>query len=59
MNDEMFDRMYQQGRAAMNRDIGGASDRIASSFGKTLQTLNRIQWSAPWKQQQKRLTRAR
>ena len=57
MQDEMFDRTYQHGRAALNRDIAAASDRIASSFGEAMRTLNRIQWSAPWKQPSKRVTR--
>ncbi len=54
MNDEMFDRTYQQGRAAFNRDLGAASDKFVTSLGASLRTLNRIQWSAPWKKQARR-----
>ena len=57
MQDEMFDRTYQHGRAALNRDIAAASATIVSSFGEAMRTLNRIQWSAPWKQPQRRVTR--
>lgn len=54
MNDELFDRTYQQGRAAFNRDLGAASGKLAASIGESLRTLNRIQWSAPWKKQVER-----
>lgn len=53
MIDEMYDRAYQHGRAALNRDLAAASDKVASKFGETLRTLNRIQWSAPWKKSEK------
>ena len=48
MVDEMFDRDYQSGRAELNdgidRGIAGFFAGLRSGF----ETLNRIQWSAPW-----------
>lgn len=48
MIDEIFDRNYQAGRAALNADIGKAADRIARTIGNSLKVLHRIEWSAPW-----------
>ncbi len=48
MKDEMFDRMYQHGRAALNRDLANASDNIEATLGQSLRALHRIEWSAPW-----------
>jgi len=45
MHDEIFDREYQAGRAALN---GGIS-RLIAGAGKSLQVLNSIQFDAPWK----------
>lgn len=45
MHDEIFDREYQAGRAALN---GGIS-RLIAGAGKSLQVLHSIQFDAPWK----------
>jgi hypothetical protein len=54
MRDELFDRSYAEGRAALNDGI----DRAAYGLGETLRTslkaLHRVEWSAPWKQQHRR-----
>lgn len=48
MNDELFDRTYQSGRAALNDGL----DRSLARFGRSLmagfETLNRIRFAAPW-----------
>jgi hypothetical protein len=44
MIDEIYDRNYQAGRAELHAGI----DSLVSSIGKGLETLHRIQWSAPW-----------
>lgn len=54
MNDEMFDRVYQQGRAAFNRDIDAAGQQLAKTISDSLRALHRLEWSAPWKKQAKR-----
>lgn len=48
MNDEMFDRVYQQGRASLNRDIDVAVHKLARTVGDSLRALHRIEWTAPW-----------
>lgn len=48
MNDEMFDRVYQHGRAALNRDIEVAGHKLARTIGKGLRALHQIEWNAPW-----------
>ena len=52
MNDEIFDRTYQAGRADLNAGIDRAVHRIGhglgSTIGKSLEALHRIEWNAPW-----------
>ena len=48
MMDEIFDRNYQQGRAALNDGIDRAVAAVGRELGKTLAVLHRIEWSAPW-----------
>ena len=54
MQDEIFDRTYQAGRAELNAGI----DRAVASLGRTLsdsfKVLHRIEWSAPWQREAKR-----
>ena len=52
MRDEMFDRAYQAGRADLNAGIDRAFQVIGDTLAASLRTLHRIEWSAPWKQQQ-------
>ena len=48
MQDEIFDRTYQSGRADLNDGIDRAVKNIAGSLGASLKALHRIEWSAPW-----------
>ena len=48
MQDEIFDRTYQAGRAELNAGIDRAVRRLAGTIGQSLEVLHRIQWSAPW-----------
>ena len=45
MRDEIFDREYQAGRAALNASI----DRLIDGLSRSLKVLNAIQFDAPWK----------
>ena len=45
MNDQIFDREYQAGRAALNDGIS----RLIRSAGQSMRVLNKIQFDAPWK----------
>ena len=45
MRDELYDRDYQDGRAALH----GGIDRFVRSVAEGLALLHRMQWSAPWK----------
>lgn len=48
MVDEIFDRTYQQGREEMNAGLDRGLAAVGREFRRTLDTLHRIQWSAPW-----------
>jgi len=45
MRDELFDRDYQAGRAALHDGL----DRFVKQVADALAELHRIQWAAPWK----------
>lgn len=45
MNDQIFDREYQAGRAALNDSIS----RLIHSAGQSMRVLNKINFDAPWK----------
>ena len=47
MNDQIFDREYQAGRAALNDSL----DRLIDGVGQSLRVLHKINFDAPWKQQ--------
>ena len=47
MNDQIFDREYQAGRAALNDSIS----RLIDGVGQSLRVLHRINFDAPWKHQ--------
>ena len=47
MNDQIFDREYQAGRAALNDSIS----RLVDGAGQSLRVLNKINFDAPWKHQ--------
>jgi hypothetical protein len=45
MNDQIFDREYQAGRAALNDSLS----RLFGGVGQSLRVLHKIQFDAPWK----------
>ena len=47
MNDQIFDREYQAGRAALNDSIS----RLINGAGQSLRVLHKINFDAPWKPQ--------
>jgi hypothetical protein len=53
MIDEIYDRQYQSGRAALNASIFGLFERFADAIGNAFKVLNRIEYSAPWAAQSK------
>ena len=48
MNDEIFDRIYQSGRAELNDGIDRVIGRIGRFVGDAFQAAHRIQFDAPW-----------
>ena len=55
MNDQIFDREYQAGRAALNDSLA----RLIDGVGQSLRVLHKINFDAPWKHQaSKRRVRA-
>ena len=48
MRDELFDRDYQAGRAAMSRSIDGILQHAGTLLRDTADALHRLQWAAPW-----------
>lgn len=48
MNDEIFDRMYQAGRPALNAGIDRIVSRIGRSLGEAFDAAHRVQFDAPW-----------
>lgn len=48
MIDQIFDRGYQHGRAALNRQVSTAANTLARTIGDGLRALHRLEWSAPW-----------
>ena len=55
MNDQIFDREYQAGRAALNDSIS----RLIDGAGQSLRVLHKINFDAPWKQQASKQRRAK
>ena len=47
MNNQIFDREYQAGRAALNDSIS----RLIDGAGQSLRVLHKINFDAPWKHQ--------
>jgi len=45
MHDQIFDREYQAGRAALNDGIS----RLIAGAGQSLRVLHSIHFDAPWK----------
>ena len=48
MVDELFDRSYQSGRAALNDGLVRGLARSGRSLMAAFAALNRIQFAAPW-----------
>ena len=48
MIDEIYDRDYQAGRAAMTASLAAAFARLGSAIGNAFTVLNRIEYSEPW-----------
>ena len=45
MIDQIYDREYQAGRAALNDSLG----RLIDGAGQSLRVLHKINFDAPWK----------
>ena len=58
MQDEIFDRTYQSGRAELNAGLDRAFAKIGRALGDSFEVLHRIEWSAPWQREAKRPRRA-
>ena len=48
MVDEIFDRMYQDGRAELHGGIDRAFGAFAREIAKSLKAIHEFEWSAPW-----------
>jgi hypothetical protein len=48
MIDEIYDRDYQAGRAALNGALTAAFKHLGIEIRDTFEALNRIEYSAPW-----------
>ena len=49
MRDEYDDRLWNDGREQINKDI----DRLLSRIMQAFRILHSIQWSAPWTQERR------
>ena len=48
MVDEIYDRHYQEGRAALNDGLDRLFARVGTELGKSLNAIHRFEWSSPW-----------
>lgn len=48
MNDEIFDRVYQSGRADLHRGIDRLVSRIGRSVKGAFDAIHRVQFDSPW-----------
>jgi len=48
MIDEIYDRQYQAGRAALNDGIDRLVTVIGAELGKSLAAIHQFEWSSPW-----------
>jgi hypothetical protein len=48
MVDEIYDRMYQEGRADMHAGLDRLFATIGREMGKSLKAIHAFEWSAPW-----------
>lgn len=49
MIDEIFDRSYQAGRAELNASLLSGLRNVGRSVADAFEVLNRIEYSAPWR----------
>ena len=50
MVDEIYDRNYQGGRAALNDGLDRLFGWVGSELGKSLNAVHRFEWNSPWAQ---------
>jgi hypothetical protein len=48
MIDEIYDRDYRSGRAALNAALTAGFVRLGRAAANAFAVLNRIEYSAPW-----------
>ena len=48
MNDQIFDRIYQNGRADLNNGVDQLLHRIGRSVTGAFDAMHRVQFAAPW-----------
>jgi len=58
MIDEMFDRVYQDGRADLTAGLDRIFRRIGRATGNAFHVLNRIEFDAPWRESRRKTRRA-
>ena len=58
MVDEIFDRHYREGRAALNASIDRAFKSFGTAVGNAFSVLQRIEYDAPWAPRKKTVGRA-
>lgn len=49
MRDELYDRDYQAARAELHAGFDRFLHRLGTAVMVAFDTLHRIEWSAPWK----------
>ena len=59
MHDQIFDREYQAGRAALNDSLARLITQLTDGAGQSLRVLHKINFDAPWKQQASTRRRAK
>jgi len=58
MVDEIYDRHYQEGRQALHDGLDRLFGWIGGELGKSLATLHRVEWDAPWTRSARRKKRS-
>ena len=48
MVDEIYDRMYREGRAELHAGMERFFGVIGREVGKSLKAIHQFEWSAPW-----------
>lgn len=51
MVDQIYDRMYREGRAELNSSLAS----FGRTLGDSLKLLHKIEWSAPWAPKEKKV----